>query len=74
MKRVEVTWVDSAGVEGWKSRDETTAPVRCRSVGYVVERNADKIVLAQSQTSEQINGLFAIPVVAVKKIRRLREC
>lgn len=71
MKRVEVTWVDSATVEGWKSRDETTAPVRCRSIGYVVERTATKIVLAQSQTSEQLCGLFAIPAGAITKVRKL---
>lgn len=70
---VRVEWVDSAHIrQPWAAKDETLSPVRCVSVGYVVERTKRKIVLAGDYTNDQHGRLIAIPATAIRRVKRLR--
>lgn len=74
MKRVEVTWVDSAGAATpWiHATRETLTIDTCTSVGYLVSQDKTQILLAQSRSQSQIGHPLAIPRVAVTRIRKLK--
>jgi hypothetical protein len=71
---VEVTWIDSAFDRGWAKLAEKRAMTvaRCRTVGYLLDRDDDVIKLVQSlgDADSAADGI-AIPRVAVRSIRRL---
>ena len=78
---VEVEWTDSAATKGW-SRDpkQFTGPgvcggvSHCRTVGYLLERNSNQVVVVQNQAddTESLGEGMAIPTSCVKRIKRLR--
>jgi hypothetical protein len=67
---VRVDWIDSTQQFGWGEYQETD--MLCTSVGILVEKRKDKIVLAQSWSEEQLATYMTIPMVAVLKIRTLK--
>ena len=79
MPIVEVEWVDSLHLGGWRSESEwqgATGPdsLQCRSTGYLYQDNQDGMVLMQSLS---IGGSMAdaieIPRAAVQSVRTLRH-
>ena len=75
MKVVEVTWIDSAFHRGWGTLTEKQRDMRishCRTVGYLLHRDADMLKIAQSLGDDDsaADGI-AIPAVAVTKVRTL---
>jgi len=85
MKIIEVDWVDSNGFSGWdridrRKEDTLKDTMRCRSVGYLLEKKTDRIILTQSQSfyadiesANHVDSTLVIPTVAVKKIRILKK-
>lgn len=79
MKRqlVEVTWSDAAMSEGaWTSTTDAArcGPVKVRTVGYVLHRDRETIVIAGGlNDADQASGVAVIPRAMVRRIRRLRR-
>lgn len=75
-KLVEVEWVDSCTAGGWRSRASylEEGPTICRTIGYLLHKDKQKIVVIQTQSSStgHVSDSMAIPVVAVKKMRVLK--
>jgi hypothetical protein len=77
--RIEVEWIDSLSDDKYwqsttnfdfKARDDE---MHFLTVGYFVKKTATAIHLAQSVGKNgQIGGVFSIPNVAVKKVRRIK--
>jgi hypothetical protein len=75
MRPAEVEWVDSKAQGSWRDADEyrNEQPAPCRSVGYVLTRDAKKIILLQSQSeSGGVSDSITIPIGCVTKVRYLR--
>jgi hypothetical protein len=77
---VVVTWEDSVQpVSAWRFLADLTGstPVVCQSVGWLVERTKDALVLAPNLGFDddgeptQAAGVVTIPARAVRKVRRL---
>ena len=85
MKIIEVDWVDSNGFSGWdrtdrRKEDTLKDTMLCKSVGYLLDRKPDRIILTQSQSfytdaenANSVDSTLIIPTVAVKKIRILKK-
>jgi len=70
VKPVYVEWIDSMGSGGWgiyKPGD-----MRCVSVGHLVQKTKDRVVIALSRSAHTDGDHMEIPMFAVKKIRRLK--
>lgn len=71
-----VTWVDSASTPGWRSAyDPIPLMPTCESVGFLVAREKDRIVLALSRgvTEEMMPwaDLISIPTASIKACKRV---
>ena len=84
MKLVLVEWVDShSSRDTWTGLDELKGKTRhlhCRTVGWIIEKNKQVLMLASSFSSSERNGEpahasgdMAIPIEAIKKITILRK-
>jgi hypothetical protein len=77
---VEVEWYDSCAFAGWDTGAHTlerSKPSSCRSAGYLLEHDDERLVLAQSidesePDDERYADVLAIPAAAVRRVRRLR--
>ena len=68
---VMVDWIDSIGQSGWGSYDHVT-DMRCTSVGHLIKRDKNGIVLALNKSAYNHGDYITIPAVAIKKVRRLK--
>ena len=69
---VEVEWEDSCSQGGWSKDHAKYTPAECRSIGYLLHRDKEKVVLAQSEDGlGKQNDSIVIPASCVKKLRRL---
>lgn len=69
---VEVHWQDASTRSCWGAFEEYLehAPVNCVSVGYLLKRDKEHILLAQTQSDDhQCNSAIAIPSKWLKSIR-----
>ena len=72
-KLVEVTWVDSAMTPGWKRAGTVVEPSECRTTGYLTYKNKEVLNIAMQVNDDGGFGeAMAIPIVCVRKIRKLR--
>lgn len=77
---VEVEWIDSASMPGWKSTEEIDFTLKenkeciCTSIGYLYKEMDDAICLvsAINHTGEQVDNTFIIPKSVIKSIKKLR--
>ena len=75
---VEVEWVDSCTGHGWNSPEQhlenRKEGTRCRTAGYLLERNAKRVMIAQSVGDDtgDVADSVSIPAVSVKRLRRLK--
>jgi hypothetical protein len=75
--RVEVEFVDACTRGTWSTLEEQrreSRPSRCRSIGYLVERTATHVTVAQSisSASQNVADTMSIPRRAVLSIKKLR--
>ena len=72
MKIVEVHWVDSASVGGWTNDPECTC-IACKTVGYLIKKDRDEVVVAQCTSDEMLyDNKFVIPRGCIKSIREIK--
>lgn len=72
---VHVSWIDSCSPSRkWQDRDGIKGykPASCITVGYLIEKRKDAVVIAASWGEHEVGDVTAIPRSCVKKIRRLR--
>lgn len=74
---VEVVWADACGLEhGWKDKldADDREPMFIISVGFLVERTRDTLILAQDTHEDGgHNTRGQIPVGVVRRIKVLRK-
>lgn len=75
--RVEVDWVDSASRGRWDSIENyrKEVPAYCRSIGYLITKNKNVVILLQTQgcnTANDALDAITIPRGCIQRIRRLR--
>lgn len=70
---VLVEWIDSASNDYWESLDiNELSPIKCTSVGYLIEENVGYILLAQSINEEkQACCRIAIPRDCIQTIKTI---
>lgn len=71
MKKLEVTWRDSHRYIYQMSPDEKIEISTIGTVGYLVRRDKQMIVLAQDDIMGDIRGVIAIPMENVIRIKTL---
>jgi len=70
LKKVLVTWVDSAGTAHWDDikEAEELEPVICETIGFLVKETKDYITVVQSYANQEgVMHALSIPKVAVTK-------
>ena len=73
MKEIKITWIDSVGAQGgWQFLEDCEVEIcEVTTYGFLVRETDKSYVVAQSYSpategnSEQVNGVIAIPKVAV---------
>lgn len=74
-KLVRIEWLDSRGVTtGWDFYDDLTPlkPMRCFTVGYLIEETAEYKTLVQTISDDQCVGRITIPRRAIVKQKALK--
>lgn len=74
---VRVEWIDSASQDAWENDPEKNTVIHCETVGYFLRQDDEQIVVTQNIAdrdgdSESYSMTMAIPIVAVKKVTKLR--
>ena len=70
-KVLYVEWEDSCTTNGWRELD-TSGPVTIKSIGWVIHRAKNFIVLATSESSSgRIIDQLTIPTSCITKTRRI---
>ena len=72
---VLIEWVDSTGITGeWERLDEVQPlePVRCQSVGFLLEATDEYTTLVMTRSDSQILGRLTIPTSVILSTKRLR--
>ena len=75
MRIVLVEWLDSRIYLGtWQEEDcAKEMPLsHCSSVGYLLHKDKDKMMLVTSCGNGDVQGTLAIPVKAIKSVKVLR--
>lgn len=76
MKIVLVTWKDIVTeATGWVDKPDAhkAEPDICYSVGFLIHSDQKKIVIAMSESDEEINHTIVIPRGAVTNVQTLKE-
>ena len=73
MRIVKVNWVDSNIQHGWQGDINDCCVALCDDVGYLVDKDDEKIILARgiSQTG-YLNSPMAIPRGCILSIKEMR--
>ncbi len=79
LRMVEVEWVDSCSLAGWRPVEEhleDNGVANAHTMGYVIRSNRKEITIVQTWSDAGVlNASFSIPRSAVRKIRYLEaEC
>jgi hypothetical protein len=71
---VYVTWIDSAGSDGWQEASIDVNSSACESCGFLIERDKKFILIAGSKAvnGKEVNGTMQIPRAVVVGVRKLR--
>lgn len=76
MKRpiVEVTWEDACRVNTWDEGDDLPTPETARTVGYLLDRNAKRLIIGTEYFESDMHwrDVNVIPAAMVRKVRVLR--
>lgn len=74
-KLVEVEWSDACGYAKWDDLKEyeTLAPMPCKTAGYLIGKNKERITILQTQSIDGgATGGLSIPMPWIKSIRTLK--
>ena len=70
LKIMHVEWVDASGAAGWINK-YTPVDLRCFTVGFLVTKEKDKIILAMNKsfvTDKSFGDYIEIPRVSITKM------
>lgn len=73
----EITWSDSEAVTGWDSTDSIKFPTKnCKSYGFFIKQNKEYLTIAADfdEENNNFNRFIHIPLVNIKKKRRIKIC
>lgn len=68
---VVVRWVDSIGTSGWRS--DYDSRLECTSVGHLVEKNKQGVVICLNKSHYTCGDYIEIPRSSIKSIKKLKE-
>lgn len=71
---VLVEWTDSCSRDGWHDVEKspsTYQTAKCRSVGWLLEKDENRVVLFSDGWGDEIGRIMAIPMGCVKSIKTL---
>ena len=68
-----IEWIDSATSIGWGKSSDSATPSYCRSVGWIIRKDKNFIVIAPhvDKDSGLVCGDMAIPIKAIIKTKVL---
>jgi len=71
---VLVEWVDSVEITGWQMMNEIAKPqpYETESIGRLVKRGKEGIIVAGSSAKDQYCGIMIIPRRSITSIKKLR--
>jgi hypothetical protein len=75
MDRIEIEWIDSkAAANEWEYLEDlqTLEPITCTSIGFLIEETPAYKTIAHSVSATQVCGRITIPVVCIKKCKKLK--
>lgn len=72
LRPVMVEWIDSISASGWGELKEPE-DMRCASVGHLIEKSKDRVVICQNMSMLNPGHHMTIPRVAVTRITRLKS-
>ena len=67
-----VYWYDAVAETGWVNREEAKKDCRlslCVSVGHVVDRNDERILIACTKSENEYNAMINIPNAWVREVK-----
>jgi transcription antitermination factor NusA-like protein len=73
-KLVVIEWLDSKGIhDAWEyiSKIKPLKPVKCISVGFLIDDNKKYKTLVQSIGNGQVLGRMTIPVCSIDRIEEI---
>ena len=71
MKMVLIEWVDSTAVGDWTGDDDVEL-AKCRTMGFLLQKNKDRVVVAQSTSDiAHYDNRFGIPRGCIRSIKTL---
>jgi len=74
-KKIDITlivWYDAVAETGWTSKEDakkTCQLAECVSVGHIVDKNKDRILLACTKSEDEYNAMINIPNAWIKEIK-----
>lgn len=72
MKIVRVEWIDSCFRTGWNRKDALKQkPASCETVGFLMSKNKEAIVIASSISDDDCADGITIPIKCIKTIKNL---
>lgn len=76
-KLVLINWIDPACASGWngphEANDRWGKTLECKSVGWIIKEDKQKVMIASSISPDELGDLFVIPKVCINKITPLIE-
>jgi hypothetical protein len=68
-----IKWIDSCSQAGWQYFEdiESSDPLECESVGFIVERKEDSVTVCLSLTENACGHTMTIPKSCVTKMTKL---
>lgn len=68
---VEVAWEDAAHQARWDTADAFPTTVQARTVGFFIDQDEHRFILAAESIEEHYRDVTVIPIGMVRKVRRL---
>lgn len=75
MKKVEIEWIDSkSGPNEWEYLEglEPLLPVRCKTVGFLIEDSPEYKTIASTVSDSQVHGRITIPRTCLLNVNELK--
>jgi hypothetical protein len=72
MDKVEVIWSDSKMYITQSSLDEDYSYCTMSSIGYVIKKNKDILVLAGDIVDDEVRRVIVIPMDNIKSIKKIK--
>jgi hypothetical protein len=72
-KIIQVKWIDSNCEYGWRDKCDLPLEANVVTIGYLIDKNVDVLVVAQSISGDNIQNPLAIPIECIKDIEIIPE-